>query len=387
MGGEGGQGLVDGLLVADVRQHGGAHPHRGAVRRRDVQPTLGHQGEQAQGFQGDGLAAGVGAGDDQGIERSAQGQVVAHGGLGVQQGVARPFQLNAAAQHRFHGPHGGGQLGPGENAVQGHQSLVVVLNVRQMPGAVGGQLGQDPLDLLLLLGLELPQLVVGVYHPHGLDEEGAAGAGHVVNQAGYVVLVLALHGHHVAAPPHGDDGVLQILGLVGRDEPVEHIPHLARRRPDVPPDVGQLRGGCVGDLVLAEDGASDLVLQKTVGGEAVEIAVQHRFPLAPAAVFPDIPGAAQHLGDVQQLPGVQRAPPVRPLQGGGHGTYARQGRRTVLHQQFKGGGRLLLQAVHVARDAHRPQGQAPLPALLGGRLIRQQGQHPGQLQGLNGFFK
>ena len=207
-----------------------------------------------------------------------------------------------------------------------------------------------------------------------------------MHQAGDVVLVLALDGHHIAAPAHGDDGVLQILGLVGGNEPVEHVPHLPRRRPDVPPDIGQLRGCRVGDLVLAEDGAGDFVLQKAVGSEALKIAVQHRLALA-AAILPDVPGAAQHLGDVQQLPGVQRPAPVRPLQGRGHRLHPGQGRRAVLHQQVEGGGGLLLQAVNVALDTDGPQGQAPLPALLGGRLAGQQGQHPGQLQGLYGFFK
>ena len=208
-----------------------------------------------------------------------------------------------------------------------------------------------------------------------------------MDQAGDIVFVLTLHGHHVAAPPHGDDGVLKIFGLVGRDEAAQHVPHLARRRPDVPPDVGQLRRGRVGDLILAQDRAGDLVLQKAVGGEAVEVTVQHRLPLAPAAVLPHRAGTAKHLGNIQQLPGVQRAPPVRPLQGGGHRPHPGQGGRAVLHQQVKGGGGLLLQAAHVALDADGPQRQAPLLSLLRVGLGGQQGQHPGQLQGLNGFFK
>ena len=81
---ESGQGLVDGLLVPDVRQHRGAHPDGRAVAGGDVQAALGHKGEQAQGLEGDGLAAGVGAGDHQSVEVFPQIQVVAHGGLGVQ---------------------------------------------------------------------------------------------------------------------------------------------------------------------------------------------------------------------------------------------------------------------------------------------------------------
>ena len=48
----------------------------------------------------------------------------------------------------------------------------------------------------------------------------------------------------------------RVLALLNK--PVEHVPHFTRRRPDVPPDVGQLRRGRVGDLILAQDGAGDL---------------------------------------------------------------------------------------------------------------------------------
>ena len=208
VGGEGGQGLVDGLLVADVRHDHGAHLDGGAVSGGDMQAALSHKSQQAQRFQGDGLAAGVGAGDDQRVKVPAQRQIVAHGGLLVQQRVPGPAQLDVVSQHRLHGPHPGGQAAPGKNGVQCHQQLVILLDAVLKPGAVGGQLRQNALDLLFLPGLKLPQLVVGIHHAHGLDEEGAAGAGHVVDKAGDVVLMLALHRDDVAAPPHGDDGVL-----------------------------------------------------------------------------------------------------------------------------------------------------------------------------------
>ena len=87
MGGEGGQGLGDGLLVPDVRQDPVEDPDGAAVGGGDVQTALSHQREKPDGLQGHGLAAGVGAGDDQGIEAVPQGQVVGHSGLLVQQGM------------------------------------------------------------------------------------------------------------------------------------------------------------------------------------------------------------------------------------------------------------------------------------------------------------
>ena len=64
VGGEGGEILLDGLRVADVGEDGVEDGQLGAVGR-DGDSGLRHEGEQADGFQGDGFAAGVGAGDDE----------------------------------------------------------------------------------------------------------------------------------------------------------------------------------------------------------------------------------------------------------------------------------------------------------------------------------
>ena len=64
VGGEGGEILLDGLIVADVGEDGVEDGQLGAVGR-DGHSGLRHQGEQASGFERDGFAAGVGAGDDE----------------------------------------------------------------------------------------------------------------------------------------------------------------------------------------------------------------------------------------------------------------------------------------------------------------------------------
>ena len=62
--GEGRKILLDGLVVADIGQHGIEHRQLGAVGG-DWNAGLRHQGQQADGFQGHGFSAGVGTGDDQ----------------------------------------------------------------------------------------------------------------------------------------------------------------------------------------------------------------------------------------------------------------------------------------------------------------------------------
>ena len=88
---KGGKALLDALLVADIRQHMVKDGKTGAIRRRHKQPAHGHQGEKPQRLEGDRLAAGIGAGDDQGIEIAAQPDVDGDDFIPGDQRVARFF--------------------------------------------------------------------------------------------------------------------------------------------------------------------------------------------------------------------------------------------------------------------------------------------------------
>ena len=72
MAGESGKRLLDGLLVADIGEDIVEHRQFRAALGRDVQPALGHHHQQADGFERDGLAAGVRAGDDNGARAGSQ---------------------------------------------------------------------------------------------------------------------------------------------------------------------------------------------------------------------------------------------------------------------------------------------------------------------------
>src|SRR5260370_42473400 len=54
--------LLDRLIVADVGENGVENRHVGAIGE-DGNSRLRHQSEQAEGFESDGFAAGVGSGD------------------------------------------------------------------------------------------------------------------------------------------------------------------------------------------------------------------------------------------------------------------------------------------------------------------------------------
>ena len=65
MAGEGRERLVDRLLVADVGEDGVEDREARLGGRGEAEAELVHQGEEADGLEGDGLAAGVGARDDE----------------------------------------------------------------------------------------------------------------------------------------------------------------------------------------------------------------------------------------------------------------------------------------------------------------------------------
>ena len=182
-------------------------------------------------------------------------QIIGHGLFLVQQGVPRPPQVEILLRQpglrtvQLHG-----QPAPGEDLVQPHQQTVILADILLVGGALGRQGGQDALDLLLLLGLKLPQLIVGLYHTNGFDKEGGPGGGHIVDQTGDGILVLRLHRHHIAVRPDGDNGFLQILGLVGGDQLLQNFPHFGLSGPHMPADRGQFRTGGIGDLFLPQNG-------------------------------------------------------------------------------------------------------------------------------------
>ena len=127
MGREGGQALGNTLFVADIRQNGIEGGQLAAVTGGNVQTALRHQGKQADGLQSYRLTAGIGAGDDHGIEIRAQADSDGHHSLGIDQGVPGFAQVNftLVVHDGGPGPHPVGQLGLGENHIQLHQHLIV----------------------------------------------------------------------------------------------------------------------------------------------------------------------------------------------------------------------------------------------------------------------
>ena len=120
-----------------------------------------------------------------------------------------------------------------------------------------------------------------------------------MHQAGDAPLKLRLHRHHEPVGTDGDDGLLEVFCGGGGDNALEHLPRLAGGDPNLSAQVGKLCAGVVGDLILGQNGAADLLLQILIRGQALEDAVDTGLFLSHAAVGRHVSGGAQDGGDLQ----------------------------------------------------------------------------------------
>ena len=382
---KGGEVLLNGLFIPDVRQNVAEDGQIAAVGCRNVQAALVHGCKQTDGLERHRLTAGVRAGDDQCIEALAQLHVDGHGLCLVQERMSGFSEQDALFLH------GGrltvqlvAELGLGEDEIQPGQQLKIRVNILPVLGAVGGELGKDALDLKLLLGGQLPQLVVGLDRRHGLHEQGLPRGGDVVHQPRHRALVIGPHGHHIAVGAHGDDRLLQRLGVRGRGEDL--LQGVARSRgggAHLAADGGKLRGRPVRDLVLPDDGGVDLLLQKLVGAQGIEQGVDGGLA---HGIVPDVAAhqarALEHPGDVQKLPRVERAAEVGSRQGGAHVLYPGEGGAAAHGHHALGGAGLLQAAGDLKAVGRGRERKRALLCRLPHRLLRQHLQHRGQLKGV-----
>ena len=210
-----------------------------------------------------------------------------------------------------------------------------------------------------------------------------------MDKARQIALVLGLDGHHKAAVPLGDDGLLQDLGIGGGgDDALQNLPALGLGLAHVAADVRQLAACRVGDDSLLGDAATDLLLQKAVALEGEEQVVNGSMLLGLIVeIFPCPAGGGEKAADGDELAGIEAAAPVSAAERLRHGLDSGEGGGTVEADHRPGGIGLIQQALHLFPLGLRAQAEGALLCLGGDGLLAQQLQHPGQLQGANGFFK
>ena len=230
---EGGEVLLQGLLIADVGQHQLAPGKGGGAAAGQKQAGAGHQGRQAHTFERDGFAAGVGAGDRHHPQLRAHLHAHRHHPMAAlaaflpeQQGMAQALQPDRGAGIRLQlGPHGAEGLavaGPGQGEIQLHQHRLEVGEGRLLSADQATELQQHLLLLLPLLTGQPTNPVAQGDHGLGLDEHRAAGGGTVVDQAGQLGGGPGLHRQHGPAVALGHDRVLE-QGAVATDQLLEAL--------------------------------------------------------------------------------------------------------------------------------------------------------------------
>ena len=282
---------------------------RAAPMHGDVQPALGHDDQQPDRLQRHGLAAGVGAGDDQQVEVGPQPHVDGHHGMPLlrrqagqlllvglldQQRVAGLEELEHAALGDLRAGHFElvGVLRLGREEVQLRQGPQARRRSRRARVHAEGQLVQQAVDLLPLLVLELHEAVVELHALGRLDEDGGAGVAGAVDHPLQPAAMLGLDGQDVAVLVELHAGGLEIAGDVRpADETVDDLAHLPLAGVDLTADGGQAFAGGIADLAALVDDRLD---GADLAVEAAQLLAQgvQQGPVLPERGHPRPNGAA-----------------------------------------------------------------------------------------------
>ncbi len=300
------QARLDRLFVADVREHAAEHRQL-RHRRRQVQSRLRHQREQARGLERNGLATGVGSGDQQHAVRRIEKHVNRHralqhrvaGRLEVQAGVDRELRLDAVdlrAVTRL-----------GLRHVELARHLAADRHVRRSRAETIGQLQQDAEDLLALAVLELDDVVVDLDRGSRLEKQRRAGGGGAVHDAGHVAAVFRAHHQHEAAVALGDDLVLQVLRGAAARVMLERAAQLLALLAQLVADPAQLGARLVENLAAGIDrlpDRPDFILERGHLGD--ELAQDRKIRAGAADARARLVDRVDEVGDHAQLHRLER---------------------------------------------------------------------------------
>ena len=301
--GEGGKALLNALLVTDVHQHFFEHVDGAVFVGRNHQAAHCHQGQQTDGFQSNGLTAGVRAGDHESIKFFAQSYVGGNDLFRVDQRMAGFFQFKLTVVHQIR--HGGfhlvSQCRFGEVQVDLHQQVIAVNDGLSVNAHFGGKLGYNALDLPLFFGLQNLNFIVCFHNSHRLDENGSAAGGGIVNETLYLTAVFGFDRHNEAAVTLCNDVFLQIFALTA-NHAVQLVTNAKLCLIDLAANIAQLLAGGIGNFLIGHNSVADGVFQAFVRAKHFKKLVQRGLGSV-TAVSPILYGAdvGQYGCHLQQL--------------------------------------------------------------------------------------
>ena len=298
-----------------------------------MQSRLCHEGEKPQRFERNGFTAGIRARDDKRIVIAADGDIHRNDLVPVDEGVARLVQTNGTVigENRFRRLHPRGQFRLCKDEGKLGDVVIIQKKFAGMHRDLGGDLMQDPLNLMRFLGAELPEAVVRLDHGKRLDKECRTRGRGVVYQSLDLVAVLRFDRDNVTSVSRCYDIFLKILGVrPGGYVLLERVLDVAVLRADLSADVCKRRTCFVGNHILRQNGARNAILQVTVGDQAVKNFVKRRRKRAvdlPVIEKPSC-GTEDCRHGKQFLRGQRRAL-VRAFAGGGNIRHHAERRRTL----------------------------------------------------------
>ena len=263
MTGERRQRLGDGLLVADVREHVAKDRQARARLCRDVQPALVHEGQQAQGAQRDGLAARVGAGDDEGRVAVAEAQVDRdHPPREARVARGQEDHLGPVRRLRTDAVQLGCQLGLRRPEVELGEGLERLVEQRGIRGHERGELIEDSALLLLHGRLRLAPRVAQLHDDQRLHEQRLAAPRRVVDDALDLRPGLGADRDHVAAVAHRDERLLERPAQLRAHQRIQAAAEPVVGDPDRSAQGAQARRGGVQELARRVEAAQQRAPQR-----------------------------------------------------------------------------------------------------------------------------
>ena len=256
MAAEGGEVLLQRLLIADVGEHLAAPGQPRRANTGEEQAGAGHQGRQPQTLEGHRFAAGVRAGDRHHPQLRSHPQAHRHHRpaalaalLPQQQRMAQLPELKGSGRIGLqlwpHRPQPGAIAGPRHSGIEPHQHRLQVLQGRGLLPHQATELQENFLLDLPLPSLQLADAVAQGNHRLGLHEHGAAGGRAVVHDATHLGGRAGLHRQHRPAVPLGHHRVLQ-QGGPAPDQLLQALTALGAHPLQLATQALQLGAGAVG---------------------------------------------------------------------------------------------------------------------------------------------
>ena len=263
MAGESRQRLLNRLLVADISKYIIKHCQFRTVFRRNLQTGLRHQRKQTGSLERYCLAAGVRSRDNQAGKILSQTDIQRNDLLRINQRMPAAHNSNPSLiiDLRFNSKHLFGQSSLGKGKIKLRKNCQVIRHCSSFRRNLRRKHAENTFDFRPFAGNQLLQLVADLHNRHWFHKYRRARCRLIMNDARYHGTVFLFDRQHIPLTAHGDNRILQILGICGAmDHAVQLFSHALIARTHLASDGEKLWTGTVGNLFLADNRIGNCLL-------------------------------------------------------------------------------------------------------------------------------